>query len=85
MSAIPLHVRVPLEYAIVLGINAALAFLYAEFARADFWLALAIGLSLVAGFWVIMKLLVPATRGKGIHFLTLLAVIATASSIFRVV
>ena len=82
--AVPLHIRIALEYAIVVGINAAIAAIYTGFANANFFLALAVGISLVAGFWVAIKLY-PPTRGRGIHILTFLALVATAALIFWLV
>ena len=81
---LPLHIRVGLEYASVVGINAALAALYAEVANANFFFALALGLSLVAGAWVLLKIW-PTTRAHTLHVLTFLAVVATAALIFWVV
>lgn len=81
---LPLHVRVALEYAVVVGVNAAVAFLYAEFARANFFLALAVGLSIFIGFWAALKLW-PPTRARGIHVVTFLLVAATTVAIFWLV
>lgn len=81
-AKIPLRFRVPIEYAVIVGINAAFAWVYAAYAGAGFWPALAIGLAAVLGFWLFMQFR-PRTRGKGIHIFTAVALAATLFAILR--
>lgn len=75
-AAIPLRIRIPIEYVVTMAISAAIAWAYTVIAMANFLLALAIGLGMVLGFWAAMQIY-PGTRGKGIHWLTAGALAAT--------
>lgn len=80
---LPLHFRVPVEYAVVVGINVAVAWVYSAYAGASFWAALGIGLSIVLGFWLFIQF--TRARGKGIHILTAAAVAGTIYLALRLV
>ena len=82
-APIPLRIRIPIEYAVTMGIGAAIAWLYSTYAMASFILALVLGLSMVLGVWVVMQFL-PKTRGKGIHILTAAAIAVTIFVLLKV-
>lgn len=75
-AAIPLRIRIPVEYGVTMAIGLAVAWLYSTYAGAAFFAALGIGLAMVLGFWLIMQVY-PKTRGKSFHFLTAAALAAT--------
>ena len=82
-APIPLRIRVPIEYAVTMGIGAVVAWLYATYTMANFVLALVLGLSIVLAVWVVMQFL-PKTRGKGIHILTAAAIAVTIFVLLKV-
>ena len=81
-AAVPLRYRIPLEYAVTMGFSAAIAWLYARYAEADFLLALSLGLAMVLGFWLVMQIY-PRTRSKGTHMLTAAALAVTLFVVLR--
>ena len=54
MVNVPLHIRIPIEYAVSLALSALTAWVYSAFANADFILALGIGLVMVVGAYAFM-------------------------------
>ena len=78
--AIPLHIRVPLEYAFSLGFALAIAWLYSMVAKADLWLALGVGLTLTVAVYVGILLFMAKKARKGlVHPITIALLGITAA------
>jgi len=85
MVYVPLHIRIPIEYAVSLAASAFIAWLYSTFTRADFVLALGLGLATTAGFWIVSWLVVKrAGRKRTVHPITIALLVLTAAWAFGV-
>lgn len=80
MVNVPLHVRIPIEYAVSLALSALTAWIYASFAQADFMLALGIGLVMLVGVYAFTWFYTHgAIRRKSIHPMTTILLALTAA------
>ena len=77
---IPLHFRIPLEYAFSMAFALVIAWLYSTLARADFVLALGVGLSMTVGAYVLLYAFFAKKIRKGmVHPITIGLLALTAA------
>ena len=76
---VPLHIRIPLEYAFSMVFALAIAWGYAAVAKADFILALGFGLLMTVGFYVVVYILARKARKAIVHPVSVALLALTAA------
>lgn len=77
---VPLHFRIPLEYAFSMAFALPVAFLYSAFARADFVLALGVGLLLTVGVYALLYVLLKKRFRRGMVHPTTIGLLALTAA-----